>query len=75
VVRCRPGVKLEEGAQPAHTLFVLAASPDQRNFHLKALSAIAQIWQASGFETDWRAAKGPGDLRQLLIRTPRQRTL
>lgn len=74
VVRCLPGVVLEEGTEPVHTLFVLAASRDERNFHLKALSAIAQIWQANAFETDWRAAKGPNDLRQLLLRTPRQRT-
>lgn len=74
VVRCQPGVQLEEGADPVHTLFVLAASPDQRNFHLKALSAIAQIWQAQAFESDWRAAKGPSELRRLLLRTPRQRT-
>jgi len=74
VVRCLPGVDLEEGASHVHSLFVLAASPDQRNFHLKALSAIAQIWQAPSFESDWRAAKGPSELRELLLRTPRQRT-
>lgn len=74
VVRCRPGVELEEGAPPVYSLFVLAASPDQRNFHLKALSAIAQIWQAPSFETEWRAAGGPNELRRLLLRTPRQRS-
>ena len=75
VVRCVPGVILEEDTEPVHTLFVLAATRDERNFHLKALSAIAQVWQANAFETDWRSAKGPNELRQLLLRTQRQRTV
>lgn len=74
IVRCREGVVLEEGEEPAHALFVLAASADQRNFHLKALSAIAQIWQSPDFEGRWRNAQGEDELRKLLIDSPRQRT-
>jgi Kef-type K+ transport system membrane component KefB/mannitol/fructose-specific phosphotransferase system IIA component (Ntr-type) len=73
VVRDRKGVKLADDAEPVHALFVLAGSQDERNFHLKALSAIAQIWQSSEFESCWRAAKGAEELRRLLIDAPRQR--
>lgn len=73
VARCKPGVKMVEDLDSVFALFVLATSPDQRNFHLKALSAIAQLWQTEGFEEKWQEAKGPEDIRRLLLETPRNR--
>lgn len=73
-VRCQPGVLLDEQVAPVTALFVLAGSQDQRNFHLKALSAVAQIWQASDFEARWRKAANVGELRNILLQAPRQRT-
>ncbi len=74
VARCRQGVVLAADEEAVNALFVMAATPDQRNFHLKALSAIAQIWQSGDFETRWRNAKTQDDVRELLLKAPRQRT-
>ncbi len=73
VARCRGGVGMATN-ETAHALFVMAATPDERNFHLKALSAVAQIWQSSDFEARWLEAKSQDDLRELLLNAPRQRT-
>ena len=75
VVRDREGVKLANDAEPVHALFVLAGSQDERNFHLRALSAIAQIWQSAEFESRWRAARNEEELRKILLDAPRQRTV
>lgn len=74
VVRCLPGVTLSDETPPLHALFVLAGSADERNLHLRALSAIAQIWQSDRFETKWRAARSVEEIRDLVRTAPRQRT-
>jgi Kef-type K+ transport system membrane component KefB/mannitol/fructose-specific phosphotransferase system IIA component (Ntr-type) len=74
VVRCLEGVRLDPEQEPVYALFVLAGSHDQRNFHLKALSAIAQIWQSPDFESRWRTVLATDDLRRLITGAPRQRT-
>lgn len=74
VARVKGGVQLTDEDERANALFVMAATPDQRNFHLKALSAIAQIWQSPDFEARWRGAKTQDELRSLLLNAPRQRT-
>lgn len=73
-VRCRPGVTLEDGMAPAQALFVLAGSQDQRNVHLKALSAIAQIWQSDDFEDRWTRAESVDELRTIMLNAPRRRS-
>ncbi len=73
VARAKDGVLLDEDREPARALFVLAVSEDRRNFHLRMLSAIAQIWQSHEIEARWLAARGPEDLRELLLSAPRQR--
>jgi Kef-type K+ transport system membrane component KefB/mannitol/fructose-specific phosphotransferase system IIA component (Ntr-type) len=74
VARGTPGVVFDDGPEPVHALFVLAGTPDERNFHLKALSAVAQIWQGPDFESRWKGAKDAEDLRLILLNAPRQRT-
>lgn len=76
VVRCLPGVKFDSDpdADLVNAIFVLAGTPDERNFHLKALSAVVQIWQSAGFDGQWRNARNEEGLRRLLLDTPRQRT-
>ncbi len=73
VARGTPGVVFDDGPEPVHALFVLAGTQDERNFHLKALSAVAQIWQGQDFESHWKAAKDADDLRRILLNAPRQR--
>jgi Kef-type K+ transport system membrane component KefB/mannitol/fructose-specific phosphotransferase system IIA component (Ntr-type) len=74
VVRCLAGVSLADDTAPATAIFVLVSSPDERNAHLRALSAIAQIWQSDRFEERWGTATTSEDLRALLRAAPRQRT-
>ncbi|MDZ4699429.1 MAG: cation:proton antiporter [Rhodothermales bacterium] len=75
IVRARQGIRFPGESEPVHTLFVLAGPPEQRTFHLRALSAIAQIVQRAGFEKDWQVARDSEALRQLILQADRQRFL
>ena len=48
-------------------IFVLAGTRDERNFHLRALAAIAQIVQDPHFEERWMRAKGIESLRDVIL--------
>ncbi len=74
VARCIKGVDFGGEPVPTSAIFVLASTSDERNFHLKALSAIVQISQAPDFANRWLAADGIQALRRLLLDAPRQRT-
>ena len=54
-------------------MFVLAGTPDERNFHLRALSAIAQVVQDKTFEKRWLAAKDAHGLRDVIHLSARKR--
>lgn len=73
LVRCREGVPFPDHPETVHTLFVLAGSADDRNFHLRVLSAIAQIVQRPGFERDWLTARDAQALRRLVLQAERRR--
>ncbi len=73
LVRCREGIIFDESQPPVQTAFVLVGSADQRNFHLRALMAIAQIVQEEGFIARWLAAPGPENLRDLVLLSGRSR--
>jgi hypothetical protein len=46
---------------------VLAASPDERNFYLKALVAIAEIAQQADFDAKWNGAGSLEALREVVL--------
>jgi mannitol/fructose-specific phosphotransferase system IIA component (Ntr-type) len=73
LVRCRPGVKFDELHRPVQTAFVLVGSRDERNFHLKALMAVAHIIQEHGFEERWLSARNPEQLRDIVLLARRKR--
>jgi mannitol/fructose-specific phosphotransferase system IIA component (Ntr-type) len=75
VARCLRGIRFgeDEDAKAVHSIFVLAATQDERNFHLKALSAVAQIWQSGDFEASWKKAANETELRELLLKARRLR--
>ncbi len=73
LVRSRDGVHMEGSDQPVRMAFVLAGSPDQRNFHLRALMAIAHVVQETGFAEQFMAAEHPEQLRDLLLLSSRKR--
>ena len=63
---------LPNGPKP-RALFIMAATADERNFHLRALSAIAQISQDRYFLRHWDMARNAEDIRSLLLLAERRR--
>jgi len=73
LARSRQGIAWSEGQPPVHAVFALLGTMDQRDFHLRALMAIAQIVQQPAFLQRWLAAKDAEDLRALLLLSQRRR--
>ena len=73
LARCREGIRFSESAPMVYAVFVLAGTRDERNFHLQALSAIAQIVQNPNFEKKWLRAKGENALRDMVLKANRKR--
>ncbi len=73
VVRCKNGIIFPETSEPVHTMFVLVGSMDERNFHLSALAAIAQIAQDKLFDRNWLKARNIEELRDIIFLAERKR--
>ena len=73
LARCKKGIEFEDAKQPVKMIFVLTGSKDERNFHLRALSAIAQIVQEKDFEKLWMQAKNIEGLRDAVLLAERKR--
>ena len=73
IVRCRSGISFPESETEVHTIFMLIGSKDERNFHLRALSAIAQIVQDKNFEKNWMSARDEQVLKDLILLANRKR--
>ena len=73
VLRSVEGIDYGEGMAPVHMVFALAGSRDERNFHLQALMAIAQIVQNTGFLAGWLKARSAEELRNLILLAQRVR--
>ncbi len=73
LARCKGGVNFGEATKPVHIVFVLAGTMDERNFHLKALMAIAEITTASGFDDYWMKCHSVQGLRDLVLLSKRRR--
>lgn len=73
VVRCKDGIIFPETPEPVHTMFVLVGSMDERNFHLSALAAIAQIAQDKLFDRNWLKARNTEELRDIIFLAERKR--
>lgn len=73
LVRAKSGVIFPQD-KIAHIIFVLVASADERNFHLKALAAIAQITMNPEFDKKWANAKNWQDLKNVVLLAERRRT-
>jgi basic amino acid/polyamine antiporter, APA family len=72
-VRCRGGIVFDVAKPPVQTAFILVGSADERNYHLRALMAIAHIVQEEGFIDRWMAAGTTEHLRDLLLLSRRPR--
>ena len=73
IARCKSGVQFEPDTETVKAVFVILGTKDERNTHLKALAAIAQIVQAEDFETRWLNAKDERQLRDILLLSQRKR--
>ncbi len=73
LVRAKDGIRFAYAQDPVRIMFILAGSKDQRNYHLRALMAIAQIVQEKQFEDKWQRARGTEGLRNLILLSARQR--
>ncbi len=73
VVRSKEGIDYGHGLPPVHIVFALAGSSDERNFHLQALMAIAQIVQNTDFVQSWMKARDTEELRDLILLAQRIR--
>jgi len=72
MVRAKTGI-IFPGDQVVHVVFILAGSADERNLHLKVLSAIAQVTQDKDFFDKWFKAAGKDDLRNVVLLAERKR--
>lgn len=75
LVKCSEGVEFSPDAQEINAVIFLFGSPDRRNFHLRALAAIAQTIQGRSFESRWRRAKTPTQLQDVFLLGKRRREL
>ena len=73
MARARRGVRWSDEAPEVKTIFLLAGTRDERNFHLRALAAIAQIVQEKDFEKRWLAARNKQGLRDVVLLSSRKR--
>ncbi len=73
VARVRAGVYFSPEAPHVHAVFILLGTKDERNVHLRALSAIAQIAMEKQFGQRWFAARGTTDIRNMLLLSTRRR--
>ena len=73
IARCEAGINFTDTMTPVYTVFALIGSRDERNFHLRTLSAIAQITQDVNFDKEWLRAKTIEELRDIILLAKRRR--
>lgn len=73
LVRAQQGIIFPDAEEPVHIVFVLIGSKDMRNFHLRALMAIAQITEQHGFDEKWLKAQSTQDLCDMVLLGKRSR--
>ncbi|MHC4665971.1 MAG: PTS sugar transporter subunit IIA [Planctomycetota bacterium] len=73
LVRAIDGIDFPKAPDPVKIMFVLAGTKDERNYHLRALMAIAQIAQEKNFEQRWLTARDTATIRNLILLSTRKR--
>lgn len=73
IARIKGGVRFSEEAPEVNTIFMLAGTRDERNFHLRALAAIAQVVQEEDFEKRWSSAGDVQGMRDVILLSKRKR--
>ena len=73
LVRCTDGMSFPNQPCPVHAAFVLIGSADERNYHLRALMAVAHIVQEPNFTRRWLEAPRAEHLRDIILLSKRDR--
>ena len=73
LVRASDGIEFPHAPEPVKTVFFLAGTKDERNYHLRALMAIAQTVQEKDFYPRWFTARDTKALRNLILLSKRKR--
>jgi len=73
LVRCQGGILFPQAPDPVYTMFILVGSIDERNYHLRALMAIAQVVQEPDFVRRWLRARDAEALRDIILLSGRKR--
>jgi amino acid transporter/mannitol/fructose-specific phosphotransferase system IIA component (Ntr-type) len=73
MARSRPGIRFPGEDEKIHTVFVIMGTIDERSFHLRVLSAIAQIVEEPDFKRRWMDARNEKDLREIILFAKRKR--
>jgi amino acid transporter/mannitol/fructose-specific phosphotransferase system IIA component (Ntr-type) len=73
IARSRQGIEFSEHARSVHAIFILLGTQDERNLHLRVLSAIAQVATDKSFEKRWLAARDTEGIRNLILLSARRR--
>ncbi|HOJ50143.1 MAG TPA: amino acid permease [Spirochaetota bacterium] len=73
LARSKNGVFFSDNYPSIKAIFVLIGTKDERNFHLKALSFIAQIVKNKDFEKKWISATSEEGLKDVVILSERVR--
>lgn len=73
LVRAQEGIVFSAEEEPVHSIFVLAGTRDERNFHLRALMAIANTVREHDFYESFMRARDAAMLRIIVLSSPRKR--
>jgi amino acid transporter/mannitol/fructose-specific phosphotransferase system IIA component (Ntr-type) len=73
LARAKGGIIFSRSQAPVRIAFVLVGTKDERNFHLRALAAIAQIVQHKDFDKHWLAARNVDELKDIILLAERRR--
>jgi len=73
LARSKKGIIFPSAKDPVHVVFILAGTKDERNFHLRALAAIAEIAQSEQFDKRWLEARNIESLRNIILLAERKR--
>jgi len=73
LARAKAGITFIESTEPVHIVFILVGTKDERNFHLRALAAIAQICQLHEFDKNWLSARNIQELKDIILLAERKR--
>jgi hypothetical protein len=67
------GIHFTDGHRKIHTMFVLAGTRDEGNFHFRALATIASIVQKPSFDERWMQTSSTEELGDVTLLGDRKR--